>query len=363
MLIAGLCLSLAARAAIDVRQFDNAAQERLYQEVTQQLRCPKCQNTSIADSDAIIAADMRAKVYQLMRQGDDQRQIIDFMVARYGNFVTYAPPVNPVTIILWLGPLLTVAFGAFAVARRTTRRDADRLTEPKQRRPADSSAETAAVTPPVGKWALIIGVAGLAAVTLTMYALSGGARQVWRWQQLVDNMPALRARIMDPAAPPLSARELAQFATGLRASLAKQPQNSRDWLILGRIGVLLNDAPMAAQAFERAYRLAPADDAILLDYARALTRSADAGDKQQAKNLLTSLVRRQPDNIQAINLLAIGYVERGDYEQAISLWRHVSTLLPPGDAHWGDIQRAINHARAQSGRETKKREAPGKLQP
>ncbi|WP_376766097.1 cytochrome c-type biogenesis protein [Acerihabitans arboris] len=122
MLFIGLALSLAAGAAIDTWQFKNTAQERQYRELTQQLRCPKCQNNSIADSNAIIAADMRAKVYQLMQQGRSNQQIIDYMVARYGNFVTYVPPLNPLTILLWLGPLAVVIIGGLAVVLRASRR-------------------------------------------------------------------------------------------------------------------------------------------------------------------------------------------------------------------------------------------------
>jgi cytochrome c-type biogenesis protein CcmH len=90
--------------------------------LTEQLRCPKCQNNSIADSNAIIAADMRTKVYELMMQGQNKQQIIDYMVARYGNFVTYEPPVTPATLILWIGPLLFVLIGGAVVILRTRRR-------------------------------------------------------------------------------------------------------------------------------------------------------------------------------------------------------------------------------------------------
>ncbi|WP_213989837.1 cytochrome c-type biogenesis protein [Sodalis sp. dw_96] len=115
-------MSFTAGAAIDTRQFNSVAQEQQYRELTEQLRCPKCQNNSIADSNAIIAADMRTKVYQLMLQGQTKRQIIDYMVARYGNFVTYEPPLNPLTLMLWFGPLLAVVIGGLAVILQAMRR-------------------------------------------------------------------------------------------------------------------------------------------------------------------------------------------------------------------------------------------------
>ncbi|URQ59825.1 cytochrome c-type biogenesis protein CcmH [Pantoea alhagi] len=126
MLLAGLLFSLNALAAIETWQFDSAVQEQQYRELTASLRCPKCQNNSIADSNAMIAADMRLKVYQLLKQGQDKHQITQYMIDRYGNFVTYQPPVTPSTLILWAGPLLFIIAGALVIFLRSRRQpDAD----------------------------------------------------------------------------------------------------------------------------------------------------------------------------------------------------------------------------------------------
>ncbi len=147
-LVFALLLSWSAAAAIDTYQFKSVEQEQQYRELTEQLRCPKCQNNSIADSNAIIAADMRTKVYELMMQGQSKPQIIDYMVARYGNFVTYEPPVTPATLILWLGPLLFVLIGGAVVILRTRHRRAgaananDEFSEQEQQRLAALLKET-----------------------------------------------------------------------------------------------------------------------------------------------------------------------------------------------------------------------------
>lgn len=117
-LLAALLLSFSVFAAIDTYQFKDEAQEQQFRELTAQLRCPKCQNNSIADSNAMIASDMRQKVYELQQQGQTQQQIIDYMVARYGNFVTYEPPITPGTIVLWLLPALFILGGIIVVVRR-----------------------------------------------------------------------------------------------------------------------------------------------------------------------------------------------------------------------------------------------------
>ncbi|MFC0225304.1 cytochrome c-type biogenesis protein [Serratia aquatilis] len=121
LLLAAL-LSWSAAAAIDTYKFNSLEQEQQYRQLTEQLRCPKCQNNSIADSNAIIAEDMRTKVYELLMQGQSKQQVVDYMVARYGNFVTYEPPLTPATLILWLGPLLFVMIGGAVVILRTRHR-------------------------------------------------------------------------------------------------------------------------------------------------------------------------------------------------------------------------------------------------
>lgn len=121
-MLCGLLFSFSLWAAIDTLQFDSVAQEEQYRDLTASLRCPKCQNNSIADSNAMIAADMRLKVYELMKQGQSRQQIIDYMVARYGNFVTYEPPVTPSTLILWVGPALFVLLGGLIIILRSRQR-------------------------------------------------------------------------------------------------------------------------------------------------------------------------------------------------------------------------------------------------
>jgi len=120
-LVLGLMLRVSAFAAIDTYQFASPEQEQAYRDITAQLRCPKCQNTNIAASDSIIAADMRTKVFQLLKEGQDRQQIVAYMVARYGNFVTYEPPVTPSTLILWLGPVLVVLIGGAMIFMRARR--------------------------------------------------------------------------------------------------------------------------------------------------------------------------------------------------------------------------------------------------
>jgi len=90
--------------------------DRLYR-LTSELRCLVCQNESLADSNAPLAIDLKNEIRARMAGGDSDAQIKQFLVERYGDFVTYRPPFNAQTLLLWLGPLLLVAGGALALWR------------------------------------------------------------------------------------------------------------------------------------------------------------------------------------------------------------------------------------------------------
>lgn len=105
-------------AAEDKFSFDTPAQRESFLKLTAELRCPMCQNQNIADSDAMIAHDMRRKVYALLKQGKTEQEVIDFMKSRYGDFVHYQPPVTAATLWLWAGPVLFIFIAFIVVVRR-----------------------------------------------------------------------------------------------------------------------------------------------------------------------------------------------------------------------------------------------------
>lgn len=97
-------------------QFRDAAEEQRFHALASELRCVKCQNQSLADSNAMIAHDLRREVLELMHQGRSDAQIKQFLVQRYGEFVLYRPQVESTTWLLWFGPLLLVLVGGSTVA-------------------------------------------------------------------------------------------------------------------------------------------------------------------------------------------------------------------------------------------------------
>lgn len=103
-------LSITSHAAIDVYDFDSERQEAQYRGLIEELRCPKCQNQNLAASDAPIAQDLKQRTYDLVKEGRSDTEIRNYMFERYGDFISYKPPVRPSTWILWFfPPLLLIA--------------------------------------------------------------------------------------------------------------------------------------------------------------------------------------------------------------------------------------------------------------
>ncbi|MFJ4153749.1 cytochrome c-type biogenesis protein [Pseudomonas sp. NPDC089752] len=120
--VLGLSLVGVAKAAIDTYQFRDDAERERYQQLTKELRCPKCQNQDIADSNAPIAADLRREIFRMLGEGKSNQQIVDFMVDRYGDFVRYKPALSGRTWLLWFGPGLLLVGGFVALAVIVRRR-------------------------------------------------------------------------------------------------------------------------------------------------------------------------------------------------------------------------------------------------
>ena len=114
--------SLAA-AAQEPLVFDSPEQEQRYKELTLELRCAVCQNQNLADSDAPLAQDLRQEIFDMMQAGRTDEEIKEFMVARYGDFVLYRPPMQGNTLALWVIPVALLALGAVVVAFTVRRRN------------------------------------------------------------------------------------------------------------------------------------------------------------------------------------------------------------------------------------------------
>lgn len=114
--------SWSAHAVIDTYEFDSSEQQHQYKILTEELRCPKCQNQNLADSNAPIAADMRREIHRMINEGQSNQDVVDFMVARYGDFVNYRPRKDSSTAVLWYGPIVMLLIGALVLVLLTRRK-------------------------------------------------------------------------------------------------------------------------------------------------------------------------------------------------------------------------------------------------
>jgi len=132
MLLFTALLAFAASAATEPTLVDPVAQKRLV-DLSTQLRCLVCQNQSIAESNAELAVDLRNQINEQIKAGKSDREIVDFMVTRYGDFVLYKPPFKATTVLLWIGPLALLLLAVFTLFRtlksRRARIDDRPLTE------------------------------------------------------------------------------------------------------------------------------------------------------------------------------------------------------------------------------------------
>ena len=124
ILIISLIVSMSplqAGVTLEEFKFETRADEQNFKDLIAELRCLVCQNQSLADSDAELAHDLRAEVYDMVQAGNSDAEIIEFLVTRYGDFVLYNPPVKPSTYLIWFGPFVLLLIAAFLLLRSIRR--------------------------------------------------------------------------------------------------------------------------------------------------------------------------------------------------------------------------------------------------
>lgn len=125
-------MSLNYAVKIEFHTFENKQQEELYLQLIAELRCVKCQNQNLAESNAELATDMREKAYEMVKKGGSRADVVNYMTARYGDFVLYKPPFKANTLMLWVGPpvfLLLSLFLLFKLVKKQKTKPVEALSE------------------------------------------------------------------------------------------------------------------------------------------------------------------------------------------------------------------------------------------
>ena len=128
ILVCILLLPVMAQAAIEAYEFKDAQMEDDYNQLINELRCLVCQNQNLSGSDADLARDLRRQTHEMLMQGNNPDQVVDYMVERYGDFVLYRPQFQRNTLLLWIGPFLMAVLVLWLVVRRIRRQQ--ELVEP-----------------------------------------------------------------------------------------------------------------------------------------------------------------------------------------------------------------------------------------
>jgi cytochrome c-type biogenesis protein CcmH len=117
ILVTALMLPVIGSAIDQGRAFDDPELQQRYEKIISEVRCLKCQNQTIKDSNAFLAADLRREIRRLLSEGKTDAEVYDFLVFRYGEFALYRPKMSGKTLILWLAPVILLLVGGFVIIR------------------------------------------------------------------------------------------------------------------------------------------------------------------------------------------------------------------------------------------------------
>ncbi|MDP5134906.1 c-type cytochrome biogenesis protein CcmI [Rheinheimera baltica] len=174
-----------------------------------------------------------------------------------------------------------------------------------------------------------------------VYSVNGHYRQLQDWQLAQQNLQAYGERALLNQGEPLSEQEIDWFALALRTKLANEGDDAIAWMLLGRIRMSQGAIEQAIDAFERALQLTPERTPLLLSYAQALILQADDNRLALAGRAVARVLSKEPQNNDALSLMALIAYEKGDMEQAKSAWQLLLGQLPSTDPRYAAVQQRL----------------------
>ncbi|MDK2598280.1 c-type cytochrome biogenesis protein CcmI [Pseudoalteromonas obscura] len=199
---------------------------------------------------------------------------------------------------------------------------------------------------------LVLGATGIAftlVVSGVFYYFTGSHQQITNWQKAVEKLPEYGERAVLQTGEPLSANELQAFALGLRTKLANSGDDAVAWMLLGRVAMSLNDYEMAMQAFDKALAMQPDNHNVLVNYSQALLIEGSESSVNRAARMLSSVLRKDPQNIDAVSLLALIAYQREDWLEAKSAFELLLTTVQPNDPRYNMIKQRIDEVTQKLG--------------
>ncbi len=337
-------LAASVFAAIETYDFQNDDQRARYRQLAEELRCPKCQNQNLADSDSQIAADLRRELHRLLLEGQSNEQIVDFMRERYGDFVMYRPPLQNNTLLLWLGPpalLLLVAAALWWSRRHAVVSGSDPEGQTRDAPVSSmSGSDPQGLTPRFVNALSVLAIVLVAVLSLYLYH-SLGAAQALRITEAGTRLFSGQV----PAAESAQAQE--ELLAELDAWLARHPDQEKFLYMRARLLAEGGAWQRAAGDYQQLLARFPDQDNLLAEYAQVLFLQNDRVLTTDAAAFLDQALQLNPHNVTALGLLGMQAFEKQDYRKAVSLWQRLLAGLPPGSPQAETIASGIASAKSK----------------
>lgn len=325
------CTSTGYAAEAQPLAQDPVVEKRLMA-ISENLRCLVCQNESLAGSRADLAEDLRREVRNLILAGKSDKEIIDFLVARYGDYVLYDPPFKATTLFLWVGPFVVLVGGLVGLILFLRRRS-------RQILPSDGetvSPESMLVAPITnkdvtdvpshrGRWLLI----------LLLFLIPIGAISIYF---KVGTPQAMNPDNLQPAPNP------EVMVARLQQKMDANPADPKGWMLLGRAYMVMNRPDDAVKAYDHILAEVRKDPQLTAAYAEALAAS---GDMKRAQAWIDAALKRGSKDPQIVFLAGGLAFAQGDNAKAIRYWNEVLKQMPPGSDEAKFIQENIAEAKAR----------------
>lgn len=198
----------------------------------------------------------------------------------------------------------------------------------------------------------LTGAAFLIALAGIFYAMTGSQQQIAAWHDAMDNLADYGQRAVMQKGEPLTKNELQAFALALRTKLSQSGDDEVAWMLLGRVALMLNELDMAKQSFDKTLLMNPDNMQALVSYSQVLLLEGNEQNMTRAAGMLSKVLQAQPDNLDAISLLALIAYERKDWLQAKAAFEVLLTSMDESDTRYAMISERISEIDNQMAQES-----------
>lgn len=321
-------------AVIESYEFQDEAQRARYQQLTEELRCPKCQNQNLADSDSQIAADLRRELHEQLVAGQSDDAILAFMQQRYGDFVLYKPRLQRSTWLLWFGPVaLALLVFLFVVKWRTL----PGRTEPVAV-PASVDAPVRRLPLSLERAVVVLVMLALGAATLLLYRHLGAASAL----EITAGSQTLLAE--DVPAEDIPQRQ-ATLLSQLDDWLARHPMQEKFRYLRARVRADAGLWDKAAEDYRQLVTQFPDQDHLLAEYGQVLYLQHGRELDDDAAAFLQQALSINPQNVTALGLLGMHAFGQAKYAESVALWQRLLAAVPADSPQAQTIAAGVARAR------------------